>query len=343
MITEITNILKKIKKRGGGLSTGFVIGNTSDRFVDRRFYETPIRETEGLIYGGVVVRDVATAARAARIVDGKVDYIFIDDEKKIRKEFYGPNDVGNIEQEVRKLTKKSILLTYKGNDLAVDAIDGFIGNKMHNIGGLKIAIIGLGNLGSKIALRLVERGAYVTGYRRNKKKLKSIISGLNCIKSENTLADAVVAKSIFQACENADIIIGVTNEKHVIEEKHLKFAKNSAMLIDVGKGCFSNEIVNNSSYLVYRLDVAITQKYNFTALVNLDSFYQKNLGRKSIQELGVTLVSAGLAARKGEFVVDDIHLTSNIIGLADNNGSLRKNTMIVQKKIKSLKKNLKIK
>ena len=85
MKRQIQVILKNIKKRAQGRVTGFSIGNTSDIFLEDNFYQIPIREADGLVYGGVIVRDVATAEAIAKLVDGEVDYIFADDEKKIRE------------------------------------------------------------------------------------------------------------------------------------------------------------------------------------------------------------------------------------------------------------------
>lgn len=334
--------IKTIKDNASGRFTGFVIGNTSDKFINRKFYETPVRESSELIYGGVVVRDVATAKKIAMLVDGKVDYIFVDDEKKIRDIYYGPNDIGNIGQEVRSLIKKSTLLTYKGNDIAVDAIDGLIGNNKFDVGGCRIAVIGMGNLGSKIALRLVERGAYVYAYRRNHKKLLSIVNGINNIKSEHTKARAYIVKSIEKACSGVDIIIGASNEKSIITEKHLINLKNSVMLIDAGKGCFADEVVNDIGLTLYRLDVTIMQKYHFSALVSLCKSHSRKLGRKYVSGLGVTLVSLGLAARRGEFIVDNIESPKTIIGLSAGKGVLRKSTPTLQKRLKDLKTNLNI-
>jgi len=338
----INATINAIKENAGGRCTGFVIGNTSDKFTKGSFYETPVRESSEIIYGGVVVRDVATAKKIATLVDGKVDYIFVDDEKKIRDIYYGPNDIGNIEQEVRRLINKSTLLTYKGNDIAVDAIDGLVSNIKLDVGGCRVAIIGMGNLGSKVALRMVERGAYVYAYRRNQKKLLTIVNGINNIKSEHTKARAIAVKSIEKACSSADIIIGTSNEKGVITEKHLVNSKNSVMLIDAGKGCFTDEVVNNLNLSLYRVDVTIVQKYLFSALVSLSKYYGRKLGRKYVADLGVTLVSLGLLARRGEFIVDNIESPKAIIGLSAGKGVLRKSTPTVQKYLKDLKSKLNI-
>src|SRR3990167_10040984 len=161
MRKEVESILKSIKSRAKSGPAGLVIGNTSGVFGHGRFYPMPLRETHTLMYGGVIVRDVETAVKIARIVDGKVDYILLDSEKKIEKIYYGKHDVGNMERHVRQEISRSKILTYKGNDLTVEAIDLLLGQIIGDVGSREIAVIGFGNIGSKIGLKLVERGANV--------------------------------------------------------------------------------------------------------------------------------------------------------------------------------------
>ncbi len=343
MKTNIAITLDKIKKNAHGRATAFVIGNTSDLFTKGRYYETPMRETSELIYGGVIVRDVATARAIARLVDGKVDYVFVDDEKKIRRIYYGSNDVGNIEKTLRAVVKKSELITYKGNDLAVDAVDTLFQNVSKDVGAMKVAVIGMGNLGSKIALKLVERGAHISAFRRDKKKLKLIIAGLNAVKSEYTLASITGSKDITSACRDALVVIGVTNEKSVITRDMLGDVAPGAILVDAGKGCFSDEIINDHNFTVYRVDVSFMQKYIFSGLIGAHCHFSKSLGRRHIPELNVNIISLGLVGRCGEFVVDDISNPSVIIGVVATRGILENKTPRVEKSIEELKKVFKIK
>ncbi len=334
--------INKIKTSANGRTTGFVIGNTSDIFDSGRFYEIPIRETLELIYGGVIVRDEETATAVAGLVDGNVEYVFVDDEKKIRKIYYGKNDVGNIEQAVRCVVKKSKLLTYKGNDLAVEATDMLLANIVSETGGIRVAVIGLGNLGSKIALKLVERGMHVSVFRRDQKKLRTIVDGLNQAKSEYTLAKITSAKDISEACRGAQVVIGVANEKRIITKNMLRYTTLGVVLIDAGKGCFADDVTDDASFLVYRLDISIIQKQLFIALIQARKLYGKHMGRRVISDLDETVISMGLFGRCGEVIVDDIESPSTIVGISAGDGSLEKNTPYIQERIDILRRFFKI-
>ena len=175
---SIDNIIKLSQKKRK--FSGFTIGNTT-KIDNKNYFFTPIRDTEKIIFTGIVLYSEHLAKVVAKYIDGKVDYVLVDAEKKIspkinrRKNYWEP---ANIERRVREVIKISNLWIYKGNDLAVDAVDILITfltkNNLRGIGGKKITILGAGNIGSKLALFLVERGTKVFLTRRNKTKLKQI-------------------------------------------------------------------------------------------------------------------------------------------------------------------------
>lgn len=319
-------IIGEIASRAKGRVTGFVIGNTSGVFGRGRFYATPLRETDTLAYGGVVVRDVATAVQVARIVDGKVDYILLDSEKKVERIYYGKNDVGNIERHVRHEISKSKVVTYKGNDLTVEAIDFLLGQIIGDVGARQIAVVGFGNIGAKIGLKLIERGAYVRAFRRDQRKLKAIVRGLNLVKSEHTISPITPAKSIAEACKGASIVIATADSRGIIGEKPLAGLDLSIapILIDVGKGCFKDSVLTGDRYPIYRIDISMVQKHNFAALLETAVHYGRHLGRRTLKDHHIKLVSMGLLAKRGEIIVDDIEKPSIVVGIADGKGSLMK-------------------
>lgn len=335
----VLSLVATIQSTADHRATGFLIGNTADIFDLGSFYPTPLRQTPELVYAGTIVKNVETAGKIAEIVDGRVDYIFVDAEKKIRRIYFGANDAGNIERKVRERAKKSKILTYKGNDLGVEAVDLLLGQLAVNLGNMQIAIVGSGNVGSKVALKLVERGVHVRVYRRNQERLQVITEGINEIKSEHTLSSVVVCDTLFGACVGADAIIGCANEKDIIPESmvHNMNPYGQRILIDAGKGCFSADVVNNARYTVFRIDVSTVQQLLFSALVKTHLNFLQLTGRISLEREGIRLVSLGLLGRYGEIVVDNIHTPTHIIGIADGKGSLLQDTTPLEESIQKLK------
>ena len=60
----------------------FIISNTSKRF-NKSFYLTPIRESKKAFYCGAVVFENKISEEIAKKIDGRVDYVYVDLEKKI--------------------------------------------------------------------------------------------------------------------------------------------------------------------------------------------------------------------------------------------------------------------
>ena len=84
-------------------------------------------------------------------------------------------------------------------------------------------------------MNLTEQGAKVNLNRRNIKKLDTIIKAINILKPKNTKEKAE-KKDKLLASKNADVLIGTTDGKPVINSEMVKVMKNNSLIIDVGKG-----------------------------------------------------------------------------------------------------------
>jgi hypothetical protein len=196
----------------------------------------------------------------------------------------------------------------------------------------------MGNLGSKIALRLVERGVHVRAYRRDQKTLQTIVNGLNAVKSPYTQAGITAVETVREACVGADIIIGTANEKEILTNDILETCSPDVTLIDAGKGTFAHELAGDTSRLIYRIDISILQRYFFYGLIQAYEYYRTPLGRKAIPELGETLISMGLLGAKGEVIVDSIENPKRFIGVSAGDGTLLPMDDMLAERIDALKK-----
>ena len=182
------NLIKKSKKK-----KVFYFGNTAKKEAPN-FYLTNIQENKKFIYFGAVIFNNKSAQKIAKIVDGKVDFVLVDIEKKVISR--NKSEYINIERSVKDEIKKSKIFTYKGNDLTVQACETLINyiflKDPRGIGGKQILILGCGNIGFKIALKFVESGAIISLYRRNKKILKNVANTINFIRPKATVAKAKV-------------------------------------------------------------------------------------------------------------------------------------------------------
>ena len=341
-IREIIFLAKKNKKL-----SGFIIGNTSKSHLKSKFYFTPIRSTEKMILSGIIIYSESYAKVASKYLDGKVDYVLVDSEKKLPPKKNG--NPSNIERRVKENLKKTKLWSFKGHDLTVDAVDillTFLMKKdLRGIGGKSVAIIGAGNIGTKISLLMVERGAKVLLTRNNFYKLKKITETLNSIKPTYTKEKIIAVKKNINAIRTADIIIGATNGQPVISKEMLFKLKKKPIILDVGKGTLFKGALShaiNKEMNVYRIDISAALSGFINKSLMIEKMRPEQLGRRKI--LGVTIVSGGLLGDYENLIVDNLRKPKFIYGMSDGQGDfIRNQTSKQKKKILKIKKFFQIK
>src|SRR3990167_11390302 len=333
----MSNIISRVKEQlryvakyanDENKKTGFIIGNTAKCSIVQP-YSVPLRNTSLMVTGGVIVYSERDAVEIAKLVDGKVDYVLVDAEKKIADADSRTGEPGNIERAVREHVQFSKLWTFKGNDLSVEAVDALL-TKLYNscergLGGKKIAIIGCGNLGSKLALKLVERGANVFITRRDQYKLTQLESALNIIKPIYTTTQVVACQDNEQACKGVDIVIGASQGTPVISAKMIKLLSPNEIVVDVGKGSICNDAITMAhayQISVYRLDISCAIAGVIAKLIMMDELFEKSMGRKEYN--GYYLVSGGVMGKRGDIVVNSISQPTEIYGVADGVGDFLK-------------------
>lgn len=323
---QTIQLVEKLRHIAGSENklTGFCIGNTAK--IDKSgLYFTPIRNISRIVVGGVIVYSEKLAVDIVKLIDGKVDYILADAEKKIPASMSRTGDTANVERAVRETIKKSTLWIYKGNDLAVEAIDCLLTyltkDCLRGLGGRKVVILGAGNLGSKLALKLVERGANVFITKRNVRKLRIIERGLNCIKPLYTLAKIVGLTHNEKAAHRADILIGLTQGIPVITSEMIKNLAPGAIVIDGGKGTL-NPSAMITAYArginVYRLDISAPFEGLVNELFAIENIIENRLGRKKYHN--ESIISGGLLGKHEEIIVDNVHDPKVIYGMANGAG-----------------------
>ena len=172
-LEELKNILSaSAKEKMVGVATTADINNPPIIFGSTRETETTIAVT-------IILRDTSFVDEIINTFDGVADYFMIDPEVK--------NEAGNLESVILPKIKKSKYFIYKPNDFTVDSLDTLVALLFGTLLGKKVLIIGAGNIGSKIALKLCERGANVFLFDKDLEKTKTIIEGLKLVKRSKCL------------------------------------------------------------------------------------------------------------------------------------------------------------
>ena len=333
---KITEYLKYLKLLGlkKKKKTCFLISTTKKNKLS--YFITPFRESQKTVYCGVVVFNNATAKKIASYIDGQVDYVFVDIEKKIS---HIDDKLVNIERSVKEVINMSIIKNYKPNDITVNALENFIQDyfaaDLTGVGRKKILIVGAGNIGSKIGLRLLESGGEVFMTRRDNKKLNNIVKTLNLLKPKATVARCHSIRSNKLIFENYDVIIGCAD--NTVKFMKIKNLNNKPLVIDVGKGVFSKSSIkdlNSQKISIFRLDIENALNATIDSYIKTENFFKnsyiKNIGKHN-------LIKKGILGTKGDIVVDDVEKPKRVIGLCGNDGLLQN---ISFKKLKILHKNI---
>ena len=167
------NFFEKLKEnvkilKSEQINTVFTIATTSKQ--ESNPYLTPIRKNDFFIACGCVIFDQSILKKILKIIDGSIDLIFVDSEKKIPVRIGQKIDVSknsNLFQICFQKIHKSKVFEYKPSDITVNATWSFLSQRLNYLSGKKISILGSGNIGSKLALKLVESNAMVSIFRRN--------------------------------------------------------------------------------------------------------------------------------------------------------------------------------
>jgi hypothetical protein len=294
----------------------FTISNTSSN-IDS-YYFTPFRSYENIQVGGVVVSNSIEAREFARIADGKVDYIAVDSEKKIESfKYVYPDDLGNIEGETLDIVQQSEVISFKANDLTANAVDIFVSEKVRGVGARKIAIVGLGNIGFKLALKFVERGCWVQMYRRDWEKLAIQAECVNLTKPRGTLAIAKACHTLEECLEDAHVVVAVADTPDIITPDDLERTVANPLLIDCGKACFDNEACAEN--LVYRTDVTMALVFQLKMIIASKADHHGKFGRRRVNDK--TFV-CGVRGLERDIILRDINDTDSVIGICDGKGGI---------------------
>ena len=292
---QLDKNIKVLKKEY--IKTVFTIATTSKQEIYP--YLTPIRKTNNFVTFGCIIFEKSILTKILDIVDGSVDFVFIDSEKKIvvrsdqrlnsKKNLinYKNNSVETeyLSEICFKKIKKSKIFEYKPNDITVNATWSFLSQKFKILRGKKISIIGCGNIGSKLALKLAESGASLNIHRQNNTKGSHIAEGLNLIKPEDPSSNITYQENSLLAVLNCDAIIGASNGIPIIDTNIVKEIRKNALIIDLGKNSLTKDAIkyaHSQNIEIYRTDITSALEGFIHEALKMDETLNKSYGKRTL-------------------------------------------------------------
>lgn len=287
-----------------------------------------LREADGILAGNLILRHAATLPEIVKCFDGLVSRFFIDCEVK------AGIDLAAAALELISPNRRHF---FKPNDFTVEAADEWVAQRIPILKGARVAIVGAGNIGAKLALRLAERGGEVQLVGRRIGTLEATVQGLNAILRGS---GAVIAcSSIEEACTRAQVIVGCTAGAAAIDTAALEIS-DASLFLDVGNGCFTRGAIAAAQERGLLLEVLspIAGWEGFLRRYAATSKLQQGLGRRQLDS-GMWIVSRGVMGATGDVLVDDISQPARVIGVCNGMGDLLYGEDALER-IKTVEKNL---
>lgn len=255
------------------------------------------------------VANDSVAERLVQLFDPLSRFIYVDIERKQAIDLY------NI---VKKNIRHAKLREIKPNDLAMDAADILIYKTVKDKN-KNVVIVGTGNIGIKLAIRLAERNYNVFLHGRNSEKVSRFVKVINEMLPKHTQPIKIWDK------QPIDVLCTMVSATQVIDESYIQYFNEHALAIDGGIGNFTQNFIKDAHQKdinVIRLDVRISND----VLNGIDQSFNSNFFTEVKGENimnGVHVVSGGIIGKNGDIIVDRIVNPTRVIGVANGIGGVK--------------------
>lgn len=280
-----------------------------------------IRENSLCVIGNCEVSTPDQIRRIVETIDGVVDIIVADADKKI--------DGRSLVTIIRDIVRKSLLITYKDTDSWARAADVLISQMVPTIQDTLITVFGCNTPSIKLARLLEERGAQVTLWDMNEKLAVRYTSALNTLSQSRRYR---TDKDKTRASTDATVLVGFTSGIPVITKKMIMSMDPEGLVIDAGIGSIEKMAIRysvSSGRRLYRLDMRAGLSGEITTILETKQLIEKIAGKTRID--GVPVVAGGLIGAKGTIVIDSITGPQRVVGIADGAGGIIKDPKSLEK------------
>jgi 4-hydroxy-2-oxovalerate aldolase len=282
-----------------------------------------IHSTQSHVVGSVALTRDAHLKEVLHAVDGRVDVVLLDVDRKP----FGPASGA---QSARAILKKTSLLTYLDSRVWVEAVEDQVVRLLHEVlNDSEIVIAGDHPRSRFLALRFAERGAQVTLLPDPDKtasapsldhvrslSLEGPELRLTCMK-----ADAGCA---FEALAQANVVVVWPAGAPWFSQSFAKRLSQKTYVLDAGIGAIlADGIVEAQQRGCLLLRVNIWPALTGSLSAAHESVIETNeaLGWEMLD--GVSVVAGGAMGKSGDVIVDSVRHPTRVIGVCDGNGGVR--------------------
>jgi len=294
-----------------GKQTIFVI-NISAVYDEFNMVFPYIYETSSYLMANCEMTSKNKIEEIVEAIDGLVDFIVVDSEKK-RANLHG------VVKDLKRKVRKSVILTYMGDQSWVKAIDAIVAVLRESLFGVKVGIVGQNNASTKLAVSLAEKGAKVLIYGRDIDD--RVVESLNTIKIHDSPFQIKKAKTKKEISFNTDILIGLDRDQKIDAQMVNSMAKKG-LIIDAIFGSvapYAIGLAKQHGIKLLRVDMKAAMAGEMTTILRT---YAMSRGIERSQIDGIPVVLPTSFGDKGDVVVDSILSPTEVIGISDGKGGV---------------------
>lgn len=295
------------------------------------FYTLPPRIFENYLLSGFCNLEQEYIISLAKEYNKRIEYFLVDLEKK-GVVGLGKNDnliTGNLEGRLEEIIQKEKILGIRFDSLTAEHVVNILIKENPFLYKRSISIIGLGKIGFKIAMSLLECGNNIEIYSRDYKKTFEKCNCMDILKPNSTLARPILHRKIESSLINKDIIISTTNSTKVINSSNCKILKKGARIISVGHEEFSKGAIK---YFTDSKNVSFSRVDIGKSLIQyVKRLLDKNeIAPKRRPYLKTFLVSGGYVGLPGDYIVDDADNPQLMFGSINEDGKFKRELRIFE-------------
>ena len=321
-INKYINIVRKVvNKKNYPLVIS--LQNTVSSSPDKQsLYFLPIRVFKNYIFAGICNGNKMENYEFLEKMQFMSTYVLVDVEKKfpwiasheLELEYHG-----NIEGVLEKHIDTKKLIHIWPNSMTVDSCLKQISSKNRNLSASKIAVIGVGNIGFKLTLRLIEAGCKVSISSRDFDRTLDLANTINRIKPRSTISSPVTHR---------------TTSTCVIDQEYIIFCTGATIKID--KVLINNIKANTTIFTLSRINIneevenLIKKKNISIQTIDITPFYFLEITKKiafdcspkplRVKSNNKFLISGGFNGKNGDVVVDNANQPSIVLGTISQDG-----------------------
>lgn len=281
-----------------------------------REFSSPVKTTAIRSIGDIEVVSLLTSKDCdyIQLVEKIAKYsnhIFVDLEKKqplnLKNEFnQGGNLFHSVLNAINKLNLNNKLNLYpiKLNDLTVNATWKYLNKEYQDISGLKLGLIGTGNIGSKLLYVLTESGVKVRCFNRDINKALNVVNSVILTKPKEVISSPDVVRSIEHTMiKTSALLIASSNLSEDLSDYIYLMNKNFRIFL-IGHSLLKKDSLRRfreKNITLQRIDVG-QELLSFVVGTLATNDYEV-YGNKVHN--GVRLCSGGYIGEEGDFIVDN--------------------------------------